>query len=388
MEFHFSPEDEKFREQARSWLEENRPRDERPEDFSGQKAYDLGWQKKQYEGGWAGPAWPKAYGGQEMSLTRQLIWSEEYARAGCPFVLDAAWLGINHAGPTLIVKGSEEQKAFHLPKILNGDVGWCQGFSEPNAGSDLASLRTRGVIDGDHLVVSGQKTWTSFAPLADYMELLVRTDADSSKRHRGISWVIADMHAPGVEIRPIKGMTGDYHNSEVFFDEVRIPLSNVVGEINGGWSVTMATLSFERGTAGFGEICQLRALVEELIDYAKTHTGPDGRRPAIADDNLGPRLAQARAEVQALHSLLHLTISRLQDGTPGAESSIVRLAQSEIDKRVSRLAIDLLGARGLDRSSHPKLTHQYLFSYCQTIAGGTAEIQRNTIGERVLGLPR
>lgn len=386
MELSYSPEDEAFRQQARDWLNTHKPTERRPDDFTGQKAFDLGWQKKQFEGGWAGPAWPKQYGGLEMSLTRQLIWYEEYARAGCPFVLDAAWLGINHAGPTLIAAGNESQKAFHLPKILSGEAGWCQGFSEPNAGSDLASLGTRSIIDGDTLVVSGQKTWTSFAPLADYMELLVRTDPDPSKRHRGISWVIADMHAAGVEVRPIKGMTGDYHNSEVFLDEVRIPLSNVVGEINAGWQVTMATLGFERGTAGFGEICQLRALVEELIDYARHHTGPDGRRPAIADDNLGPRLAQARAEIQALHALVHVTISRLEQRAPGAESSIVRLAQSEIDQRISRLAIDLLGPRGLD-ASHA-FAHQYLFSYCQTIAGGTAEIQRNIIGERVLGLPR
>ncbi len=388
MEFKFSHEDEQFRQQARTWLEANKPTEPRPEDFAEQKVYDLAWQKRQFEGGWAGAAWPKRYGGLEMPLERQLIWCEEYGRADCPFVLDTAWLGINHAGPTLMAVANEEQKAFHLPKILGGDAGWCQGFSEPNAGSDLASLRTRGVIDGDYLVVTGQKTWTSFAPLADYMELLVRTDPDPALRHKGISWVIADMHAAGVEVRPIKAMTGDFHNSEVFFDEVRIPLTNVVGEINGGWKVTMATLGFERGTAGFGEICQLIALVEELIEYAKNHKGPDGRTLAIADDNLGPRLAAARVEAQALHSLLRLTISRLDSGQSGPEVSIIRLAQSEIDKRVSRLAIDLLGPRGLARGTNSKFSHQYLFSFCQTIAGGTAEIQRNIIGERVLGLPR
>lgn len=388
MDYTFSQEDEDFRLEAREWLHANKPAEPRPDDFAGQKAFDLGWQKKQYEGGWAGLAWPKRYGGLEMSLTRQLIWYEEYARAGCPFVLDGAWLGVNHAGPTLIAAGSEEQKAFHLPKILRGEAGWCQGFSEPNAGSDLASLRTRGVVDGDHLVVTGQKTWTSFAPLADYMELLVRTDPDPSLRHRGLSWVIGDMSAPGVDVRPIMGMTGDYHNSEVFLDEVRIPLTDVVGELNGGWRVTMATLGFERGTAGFGEICQLMALVDDLIDYAKSHPGPHGRRPAIADDEIGPRLAQVRAEIQALHSLLYLTISRIEGGVPGAESSIVRLAQGEIDKKIARLAIDLLGPQGLDRGAHPKWSQQYLFSFCQTIAGGTAEIQRNIIGERVLGLPR
>jgi len=380
--------DVEFREQVRTWLEENRPREPRPHnDFAAERAYDCAWQRRQYDGGWAGIGWPLEYGGRGLSLLRQLIWFEEYARAKCPPPIDACWLGLNHAGPTLIALGTEQQKKKHLPAVLRGDEVWCQGFSEPNAGSDLASIRTRGVIDGDYLVVTGQKTWTSFAHLSDYQELLVRTDPSTS-RHTGLTWIIGDMHAPGVTVRPIRSLTGAYHNCEVFYDEVRIPLVNVVGEINRGWSVAMATLGFERGTAGFGESNELAVLLDELIDHART-TADDNGRPLIANEAIARDLGQAKAEVQALQALNRLTISRAEGGgPPGAEGSIVRLFMSELEKSVGRLAMEILGVRGLNRLDHDKWTHYYLFSFCQTIAGGTSEIQRNIIGERLLGLPR
>jgi alkylation response protein AidB-like acyl-CoA dehydrogenase len=388
MEYRWCAEDQAFREQARKWLQTHRPREARPDEPVSQKTFDLAWQKAQYEGGWGGLAWPTEYGGKGLSLARQLIWHEEYARARSPHVLNAAWLGLNHAGPTLMVKGTAEQKAFHLPRILRGDVSWCQGFSEPNAGSDLASLHTRGVVDGDCLIVNGQKTWTSFAQVADYMELLVRTNPDPKLRHRGLTWVIADMRLPGIDIRPIKSMTGKNHNAEVFFDDVAIPLENVVGSIDGGWKVAMATLTFERGTAGLGEICQLEVLCEELTDAVKSMAARRSGGTTFDADEIGIRLGQIRAETLALKALAHLTLSRSEAGTLGAESSIVRLAQGEIDQRLGALALDVLGLLGIDRSVRPHWSYHYLFSYCQTIAGGTAEIQRNLIGERVLGLPR
>ena len=199
------------------------------------REFDLEWQRRQWAGGWAGVSWPVEYQGRGLPLLHQLIWLEECARIGAPDI-DSRFVAVNHAGPTLIANGSEEQKAFHLPKILRGEVLWCQGFSEPQAGSDLASLRATGVVDGDDLVVSGQKLWTSFADLADYQELLVRTGPPEG-RHRGLTWVICDMHAPGVEVRPITALDGTIHNCEVFYDNVRIPLSSVVGEIDDGWSV-------------------------------------------------------------------------------------------------------------------------------------------------------
>ena len=373
--------DEKvFRAQARDWLISNRPRAARPSDFAGQRAFDQAWQKCQFEGGWAGLAWPVEYGGRGVSLARQLIWYEEYAKARCPPVGDTCWLGLNHAGPTLMSMGSHEQQMLYLPAILKGEDLWCQGFSEPGAGSDLANIRTRGVIDGQHLVISGQKLWTSFAHLCDYQELLIRTDPEST-RHSGLTWIIGDMRAEGVRVRPIMSLSGDYHNCEVFYDDVRVPLANVVGGIGDGWRVAMATLGFERATAGFGEMCELTVLVEDLVEYANT-------RSAISEE-LGGRLASLRADVQALNAFAQGTIARAASGNiPGAEGSIARLAQSELQQRAGRLAIDLLGPQGLNRSAHKAWVHYYLLAFSHTIAGGTSEIQRNIIGERVLGLPR
>ncbi|MDT5266648.1 MAG: hypothetical protein QOI90_3274, partial [Mycobacterium sp.] len=247
MDLDFTADQLEFRDQVRTWLDENKPTEPRPRDDAGIREYDLAWQRTQWEGGWAGIAWPEAYGGKGLTLLPQLIWYEEYAARGFPGI-DACFVGNSHAGPTLITRATDGQKSFHLPKILRGEVIWCQGFSEPDAGSDLAALRTKAVIDGEHLVVSGQKLWTSFATVADYQELLVRTDNTGSK-HKGITWVICDMSTPGIDIRPIETIEGGSEFCEVFYDDVRIPLGNVVGNVGEGWSVAMATLSFERGTA-------------------------------------------------------------------------------------------------------------------------------------------
>src|SRR6185295_11484755 len=270
MDIRFTPEEERFRAEARAWLEANRSEHEPPEhDLVARRAFDLAWQGTLYDAGYAGISWPKEYGGRGATLMEQLIWYEEFARSGAhdPSTL---FVGLNHGGPTLIACGSEAQKAFHLPKILRGDVIWCQGFSEPGAGSDLAALSTRAVIDGDELVVTGQKTWTSFAQIAEYQELLVRTDPDAPK-HKGITWVICPMGLPGMEIREIKTISGGSDFCEVFYDEVRIPRANIVGTLNDGWNVAMSTLSFERGTAFLSEQVRLTRLVDQLIDMAR-HT--------------------------------------------------------------------------------------------------------------------
>jgi alkylation response protein AidB-like acyl-CoA dehydrogenase len=386
----FSVQQQGFREEVRTWLAEHKPTEPRPSHAAGIRAYDTAWQRTQYEGGWAGISWPTEYGGRGLSLLEQLIWYEEYARAGLP-TLDSTFVGLNHAGPTLIQCGREDQKAAHLPSILRGDAVWCQGFSEPEAGSDLASLRTRAALDGGELVVSGQKIWTSSASVADWQELLVRTDPAAPK-HRGITWVICDMHSSGIDVRPIESMDREREFCEVFYDEVRIPVTNVVGGLNQGWGVAMSTLSFERGTAFTAGQVRLASTVENLITLAAERPGPLGRGAALADEALAGRLATARAEVAALRAMTYAAISRgARQETPGPEGSIVKLYFSELEKRVARLSMDLLGLDSLRFVSKwlpGGWTGDYLRSFASTIGGGTSEIQRNIIGERVLGLPR
>jgi alkylation response protein AidB-like acyl-CoA dehydrogenase len=391
MEIRFSPAEEAFRAEARAWLEVNRPRGPRPDDLRARVRHDLEWQRTMYDAGWAGIAWPKEYGGRGATLMEQLIWYEEYARAGAPD-LSTLFVGLNHAGPTLIAQGSDEQKAYHLPRILRGDVVWCQGFSEPNAGSDLAALQTRAVIDGDHLIVTGQKIWTSFGHIAEFQELLVRTDPEAPK-HRGITWVICEMGLPGMDIRPVRTLAGNSDFCEVFYDGVRVPLRNVVGKVNDGWRVAMATLSFERGTAFLSEQVRLARRVDEIVQLATTLPGPRGGR-AIDDDEIARRLALASAEVSAMRAMSYRSISLASHtGTPGAEASIIRLFFSELVQRIDVLAMDILGAAGIedfeaDGSPKGEWPLRYLTGLSQTIGGGTKEIQRNIIGERVLGLPR
>jgi alkylation response protein AidB-like acyl-CoA dehydrogenase len=390
MDLDFSAAQRDFREEVRTWLAEHKPAGPRPSDAVGIRAFDTGWQRTQYDGGWAGISWPREYGGRGLSLLEQLIWYEEYGRAALSS-MDSTFVGLNHAGPTLIQCATPEQRAVHLPPILRGDALWCQGFSEPEAGSDLASLRTRAIIDGDELVVSGQKIWTSSAFVADWQELLVRTDP-SAPKHQGITWVICDMHSPGIDVRPIESMDRESEFCEVFYDEVRIPLSNVVGELNDGWRVAMSTLSFERGTAFTAGQVRLASTVDHLIELAGQRQGPLRCGTALADESLAVRLATARSEVAALRAMTYAAISRsARQGTPGPEGSIVKLYFSEVEKRVARLSIDVLGRDSLRFVSKwlpGGWTGDYLRSYASSIGGGTSEIQRNIIGERVLGLPR
>jgi alkylation response protein AidB-like acyl-CoA dehydrogenase len=367
-----------FREEARTWLEKNVPAERRPQTSGPEvREYDAEWQRRQFEGGWAGINWPTEYGGRGLSLIQQVIWYEEVVRARAPgpgvFAVSFA-----HAGPTLMLWGSAQQKEVHLPMMLTGEAAWCQSFSEPSSGSDLASLRTRGVVDGDDLVVSGSKIWTSFAQWCDFGELLVRTDS-SVPKHQGISWVIADMTLPGIDIRPIECFDGFPHYSEVFYDEVRIPLTNVVGGLNNGWTVALATLAAERGPAFLDERLEYVDFVDELIDHAR-QTG------AIADQSISDRLAEARAAAAALRSMAYYQVSSSRSGEmPHAETTAVRAFYVELQTSITRLAVDILGVESLQW--HP-WTQRWLTAFSVPIAGGTKDIQRNILGERVLGLPR
>ena len=393
MNLDLTAEEREFREEARTWLRDNLPTEERPPEGEEMRAFDLAWQRTLFDGGWAGINWPTEYGGRGLTDIQQMIWYEEFAKANPPFTLNnsCTFVGNLHGGPTIIVNGDEEQKATYLPRILRGEDVWCQGFSEPGAGSDLGGLSTKAEIDGDHLVVNGQKTWTSYAHVADVQELLVRTDPTAPK-HKGITWVICDMRTPGIEIREIRTMSHVTDFCEVFYDDVRIPLSNVVGGINNGWRTAMSTLSFERGTAFMADQVELAATVERLIEEAGTRVGPDGRRPAIADEELARRLAVARAEVAALRAMTITGISRnARTGVPGPEGSIVRLFHGELHQRVYQLALDIIGADALRLTpvdGEGVWTGPYLQSFAYTIGGGTTDIQRNIVGERVLGLPR
>jgi alkylation response protein AidB-like acyl-CoA dehydrogenase len=384
MDLHFTPEDRQFRERARAWLADNKPRERRPHHGTAMRAFDLAWQLRQFDGGWAGVSWPVEYGGLGLSLTRQLIWHEEYARAEAPDN-HLCFVALNHAGPTLIARGSEAQKAFHLPPILRGEVIWCQGFSEPNAGSDLASLRTRARIEGDHLVVNGSKIWTSHGHLSEWQELLVRTDPDAPK-HKGISWVICDMKSPGITLRPIEIMTSpnQVHFVQCFYDDVRIPLANVVGAVNDGWSVAMSTLGFERGTAQVRDQIRYAWLLERMIAEARQRLGAEC---ALSHDEMGARLAQLRADMAAARAMTYMVVSRAAAGLTGAES-LMRAMVGETQQRARRLALDILGARALENPEDDDWVYYYLRSFSITIAAGTSQIQRNIIGERVLGLPR
>jgi alkylation response protein AidB-like acyl-CoA dehydrogenase len=382
MNLDFTADEIAFREEVRSWLADHAPQGPLSPAGPERLAFDKQWQRTLYDHGWAGLSWPAEYGGRALSLIKQLIWYEEVARAGAPGE-GVFFIALNHAGPTLIARGTDVQKTTYLPPILRGETPWCQGFSEPNSGSDLASLRTSGVVDGDHLVVNGSKIWSTGAHQSDYQELLIRTDA-GSKRHAGLSWVIGDMHLPGVEVRPIRAMEGDVHFCEVFYNDVRIPLANVVGKLNDGWNVAMATLEIERATASLGERIEIARIIEQLIELARTTTDHAGR-PVIEAGDIAARLSLARAEAATLRAMSYMTISRVNHGSLGPEGIIPAVYGTELVQRVHKLAMDIIGVRALAMDGWPK---RYLFSRSRTIAGGTAQIRRNIIGERLLGLPR
>jgi alkylation response protein AidB-like acyl-CoA dehydrogenase len=365
-----------FRLEARQWLEANVPSEPAPEDGPASRAYVLAWQKAQARGGWAGLAWPQDVGGRGLSVLEQIVWFEEYARARAPSPLNAAFVGLNHAGPTLIACGTAQQKAQHLPRILAGDVIWCQGFSEPGAGSDLANLKTRGRVEADELVIEGHKIWSSFADIADWQELLIRTDP-KGRTSEALSWVICPMNAPGITVRPIRTMAGPRKYCEVFYDSVRVPLANVVGGLGNGWATAMSTLGFERGTASLALLIRLILEVEKLLAACPA------RRPEMR-----LRLARLRAQGASIRATTYRFALDSENAVPDASGSIIRLSFAEFAQQVTAAAIDLYGIDAPEVVGMQGWGHDYLDAFSETIAGGTAEIQRNIIAERVLGLPK
>ena len=391
MDLTYSAEDREFRTRAREWLLANVPTEPRPAGGDIASQYDRDWQKKLHQHGWAGVAWPKEYGGLGLTGLQQVIWYEELSRAQAPAQhVSTTYVALMHAGPTVFARGTEDQKSFHLPRILSGESLWCQGFSEPNAGSDLAALKTRGTVDGDHIVVNGTKMWTTDAMHADYMELLIRTDPDS-QRHKGLTWLICDMKTPGIDIKPIRTMMLDEHINMTFFDDVRIPITNVVGEVHQGWSTAMATLSFERGVGFIADQLELYEKVGRAIDLAGKVRLDDGRL-AIEDDEIARRLASIKAETLAIRAMTLADIAVTdRTGMPGPKGSMMKLMVTTTHKALSQLISDIMGWSFMefdgDRMANP-WTHDYLWSWVFSIAGGTNEIQREITADRVLELPR
>ncbi|MEU7425857.1 acyl-CoA dehydrogenase family protein [Streptomyces sp. NPDC040750] len=375
MDLSRTPQEEEFRAGLREWLGKalpTLPARPSPDDWPGRRAYDLGWQRMLYDAGYADVHW-------DASPTTRLIFLEETERAGAPYV-GANFVGLLHAGPTIAAEGTPGQRARWLSPILRGEEVWCQGFSEPGAGSDLAALRTRARRDGDHYVVTGSKIWTSHAEVADWCELLVRTDPDAP-RHRGITWLALPMDADGVTVRPLRTLAGSAEFAEVFLDEVRVPVANRVGAENDGWRVTMVTLSFERGTAFVGEVVACRRTLAEL---ARTARG-NGRWD---DAVLRRRLGRLDAEFRALWRLVQWNVSEAEasGGVPGTGGSVFKLRYSHARQELYDAAAEVLGPQGLDLDRPWVLERLSALSY--TIAAGTSQIQRDIVAERILGLPR
>jgi len=393
MDLRYNEQEEAFRMELRAWLAnvlpELGPKPQR-DDWVARRAYDANWQRLLFDAGYAGINWPVEYGGRGATPTEHLVFLEETERARAPYV-GMNFVGLLHAGPTLVVEATEAQKQDHLPGILRGDEIWCQGFSEPNAGSDLASLRTKAVRDGDDYVLSGQKIWTSFAHVADYCEILVRTDPDAAK-HKGITWLIMPMDTPGIDIRPLRTMEGSTEFAEMFLDEVRVPVANRVGAENDGWRVAMVTLSFERGTAFVSEMLQTLELCRDLADLAKKVTS----HGATAWDDRGLRreLGHLAAELDALWALTKRNISEAtRKGLVGVGGNVFKLAYSDLRHRLGELALQLLERASLsldDIGDLPTGAHVQgrIHGISISIAAGTSQVQKNIVAERVLGLPK
>jgi alkylation response protein AidB-like acyl-CoA dehydrogenase len=395
MDFEYAPEQQAFRKEFRGWLEAylppelclDDPADDRVastrETFERRRA----WQKTMHAAGWVGITWPKEYGGRGAGLIERIIWDEEYAAARAP-VLPGA-MGLNLVGPTLIHWGTDAQKQRYLPAILKADEVWCQGFSEPGAGSDLANLQTRAVDRGDHFVVNGQKVWTSGAQYAHWIILLVRTDPDAPK-HKGISCLLVDMKTPGVSVRPLVLMTGHHHFNEVFFTDVVVPKANLLGPLHQGWQVSTTTLMHERHSSGarnpVAQVAGLMTLARQL------------RQEGVAawdDPRIRQRLAQLAIDCQAFKYTRMRSLTRqLRGEPPGPEGSILKLTGSELGVRIADAAGELLGMHALVNEptavvpDAPRWFNRLLAARQYTISAGTSEIQRNIIGERVLGLPK
>jgi alkylation response protein AidB-like acyl-CoA dehydrogenase len=396
MDFHDTPEQASFRQTVRDFIDKELPDEFRrnPDAATrrpGQGPYGESvdamkdWTKKLASRGWVAPAWPAEYGGAGLSVMEQFVFNEEMAKARAP---RPGGLGVGLAGPTIIVAGTEEQKKKYIPKILSGEEIWCQGFSEPGSGSDLASLQTKAVRDGDDYVVNGQKIWTSGAQFAHRMILLARTDPEAPK-HKGISYFLLDMKTPGITVRPLVNLAGLSGFNEVFFEDVRVPRSELLGEENRGWYIATTTLDFERSS--IGSAVGVQQQVEDLIRYATKH-------PEISRLNERPslryELADRRVEAEVAMMLSYRVVTLQDRGLiPNYESSITKLFSSELGQRINNTAVKVFGLSGQVMSGERAVrrgnyARGYMLTLASTIAGGTSEVQRNIIATRGLGLPR
>jgi len=392
MDLNYSPEDVAFREKTRRWLEENVPRQDL-KTLDERKA----WHRTLYEAGYVGMLWPKEYGGWGATPMRQAIVQDEMARIGAPPPING--LGIGFIGPTIIVHGTDQQKQRYLRKMLTAEEIWCQLYSEPNAGSDLASLKTRAEDTGDHFVVNGQKIWTSSGPIADWGILLCRTDLKVPK-HKGISCFLLNMRQPGVEVRPLKQITGHSLFSEVFMTNARAEKDDLIGRLSQGWEIAQTTLGYERGANSLGRVTRYAISYHQLVHAAKELKR--GGRPLIDDPVVRARLGKMYAELEVQRYAGLRVLSGLNKGeTPGAASSITKLSYTEFEKRFYETALEILGPWGqqmvagedfeeVDTSSGEPGTFAtaFLWSRAGTIYSGSSEVQKNIIGERVLGLPK
>jgi alkylation response protein AidB-like acyl-CoA dehydrogenase len=388
MDLTLSPTEEAFRDELRGWLEANHPGKPPPGDEEGFE-FRRRWQRKMYEAGWAGISWPKEYGGRGATLIEQAIFFEEMVRADAPSVANI--LGLVMGGPVVITHGTEEQKRRYLEPILSAEEIWCQGFSEPEAGSDLASLKTRAVKRNGGWVVSGQKVWTTLAHEAKWCMLVARTDPDAPK-HQGLTYFLMDMEQDGVEVKPLVQITGEAEFNEIFMDEAYIPDENILGEVGSGWTVAITTLMNERAGLAFAAQAALQLAMRRAIDLAGS-TSRNGRL-ASEDPVVRDQLAQLfiESEIFRVTNLRGLT-KIMKNGVPGPEGSLGKWQWAEVNQRLMELAMEIEGpygqfADGSEYSLGGDWQYQFLRTRANSIEGGTTDILRNIVAERVLGLPK
>ena len=390
MDLNLTPHEARFRDELRSWLAANKPEPWRgslddPAARRDHYEYLRAWQRTLFRGGWAGVSWPKPSGGRGATMIEQAIFHEELARADAPERLGTIGEGL--VGPTIIALGTEQQQRRFPPAILSGEHIWCQGFSEPNAGSDLASLGTRAVRAGDDFVVNGQKIWTSYAHIADWCMLMVRTNPDVPK-HKGLTCLLVDMKSDGITVRPLRMLSGDSGFNEVFFTNVNVPVANVLGRIDDGWTPAMVALSNERANLGTALYVVFKRNLDALI--SRTRARRRRGRPLTDDPLVRQKLAQAHIELEVFRLNTLRSISRMSKaGSAGPEGSILKVYWSEMNQRIAQTALEILGPEAQQWDfDHGRWAYNYLRCRGNTIEAGTSEVQRNILAQRVLGLPR
>ena len=393
MDFRDTPEQATWRNEVRTFLETEKPKvdgeaammEMMQRGRAGGATWMKEWREKLAKKGWVAPAWPKEYGGADLSVMEQFIMNEEFAEARA---MNVGGMGTSMIGPTIIIHGNDDQKKEHLGAILRGEVQWCQGYSEPGSGSDLASLQTRAVRDGDDFVINGQKIWTSGAHNADWMFMLARTDPDAPK-HRGITYFLMDMKSPGVTVRPLINLANGHAFNEVFFEDVRVPATNVLGEINRGWYIGTTTLDFERSS--IGNAVGQRQTLEYYMRFWKENQGKSvtGSASAKAKDEFADRWIEAATAKMLSYRVITI---QAEGRVPNHEASIAKLFNTELSQRIARTAMKMVGTSamltGQDAPMRGRASGSYLQTVSSTIAGGTSEVQRNIVATRGLGLPR